>query len=103
MSNVDGTPLTPGDQYPFTISGFHITPDDFVGWGTHDQLYGGGAHTPFDSNLDGILTVDSSGTASIEILTSADGTPEGPETFTLTLDDYPSVSIDITINDTSQS
>ena len=103
LSNVDGTPLPLGSVFPFTISGSSITPDDFVGWGTHDQLYGGGSHTPFDSNLDGILTVDSGGTASIEIKTRADSTTEGPETFTLRLDDYPSVSIDVTINDTSQT
>ena len=101
LSNVDGTPLPLGDLYTFTISGSNITPDDFVGWGTHDQLYGGGSYTPFDSNLDGILTVDSGGTASIEIKTRADSTTEGPEIFTVTLDDYPSVSIDIDINDTS--
>ena len=103
LSKVDGTPLTLGDLYTFTISGSNITPDDFLGWATHDQLMGGGSYTPFDSNLDGILTVDSSGTASIEIKTRADSTTEGPETFTVTLDDHPQVSVDVTINDTSVS
>jgi hypothetical protein len=76
--------LSDGNVVPYTISGDGITSDDFTG---------------LDS-LDGTFTVIDN-TASVILNISNDITNEGPETFSLSLDNGGASTDPITINDTS--
>ena len=85
---LETTDVDEGVTIPFTVHGSNITIGDFSG---------------LDSLGAGEFVIDSNGDATFSLEIKADSTTEGPETFTVTLDDHPSVSIDIDINDTSKT
>ncbi len=93
----EGTPVTitlqttnvdENEVVPFTIGGSSITLEDFVN---------------LDSLGAGQFTVGSDGTATFNLEINSDSTTEGPETFTVTLDDHPEVFVNVDINDISLS
>ena len=83
---LETTDVDEGVTIPFTVHGSNITIGDFSG---------------LDSLGAGEFVIDSNGDATFSLEIKADSTTEGPETFTVTLDDHPSVSVDVDINDTS--
>ena len=88
------------------VGGSNITSSDFKGWALPGQLYGGeGDYTPFNASLDnGYFSPDgTSSQAYIEIGHAEDFATEGPETYRISLIDYPDVYLDMQINDTSVS
>ena len=56
----------------------------------------------FDNSLEGKLIVTNNGNASTEIKMRLDSATEQTEVFTVELIDYPGVTVQVTINDTSQ-
>lgn len=80
------TNVANGTSVPYTITGRNITPADF-----------GGAF------LTGSFTI-TNGSASLILNIAADATEEGPEVFTITLDNItPTISAIVSINDTSKT
>ena len=77
------TNVDENEVVPFTIGGSSITLEDFVN---------------LDSLGAGQFTVGSDGTATFNLEINSDSTTEGPETFTVTLDDHPEVFVNVDIN-----
>lgn len=75
--------IAPGTLIPYTITG--VSSADING-----------------ASLTGNFTI-SSDQAQLIVVTTADATTEGDETFTITLNDYPSVSTSLTIIDSSRT
>ena len=90
-----------GNFIPFTVSGSGITFDDFSN-----------VSPAIDSNLQGNFEItstisggvnDGKNYGQVAFTIDEDSTTEGTEVFTITLDDHPSVSFTIDIQDTSQT
>ncbi len=97
LLNYDSKNLTQYDRFAFRITGEGITPDDFEYWMT-----GGIGYQSFGPSLEGFLEVNDLGYGLVEIKMREDSKTEQTELFTVELIDYPEVTVQVTVNDTSQ-